>query len=99
MVAEFRENLLLAAAEADDSLTDLVLAGKEPGPEALWTALRLATLAGTMHPCFAGSALHNQGVQPLLDGVVRLLPSPLDRPPLVAVRPDGEEETVAVGDD
>ncbi len=98
-VAEFRENLLLAAAEADDSLTDLVLAGKEPGSEALWTALRLAALAGSMHPCFAGSALHNQGVQPLLDGVLRLLPSPLDRPPLVAARPDGEEETVGVGDD
>lgn len=98
-VAEFRENLLLAAAEADDSLTDLVLAGKEPSPGALWTALRLAALTGSMHPCFAGSALRNQGVQPLLDGVVRLLPSPLDRPPLVAARPDGEEEAVAVGDD
>jgi elongation factor G len=98
-VAEFRENLLLAAAEADDSLTDLVLADKEPSAEALWRALRRATLAGTMQPCFTGSALRNQGVQPLLDGVVRLLPSPLDRPPLIAVRPDGGAETIAVGDD
>jgi len=98
-VADFRENLLLAAAEADESLTDMILADKEPGSEALWTALRLATLAGTMHPCFAGSALRNLGVQPLLDGVVRLLPSPLDRPPLVAVHPDSKEETVTVGND
>ena len=45
-------------------------------PAALWAALRQATLGGRVCPCFGGSALRNQGVQPLLDAVVRLLPAP-----------------------
>lgn len=92
----WRENLLLAAAEMDDALAEQVLAEEEPEPEAIWAALRQATLAGKVGPCFAGSALRNQGVQPLLDGVVRLLPAPTERPPSLAHRPDGGEEWVAM---
>lgn len=98
-VMEFRESLLLSVAETDESLTDQILAGKDPEPETIWTALRRATLAGRVHPCFAGAALRNQGVQPLLDGVVRLLPAPLDRPPALAVCPDGSKETVEIESD
>ena len=92
----YRETLLLAAAEMDDVLAERVLAEEEPEPEAVWAALRQATLAGKVCPCFAGSALRNQGVQPLLDGVVRLLPAPTERPPSLAHRPDGGEEWVAM---
>ncbi len=95
-VSHYHENLLYAVAEADEELEDLVLCGETPQPEAVWRALRFATLSGRAHPCFAGSALHNQGVQPLLDAVVRLLPSPLDRPPSLAQRADGTPENVAV---
>ncbi len=95
-VRPWRESLWLAAAELDEALAEQVLAEQEPAPEALWTALRRATLAGRVCPCFAGSALRNYGVQPLLDGVVRLLPSPLERPPSLAQRPDGTEEAVAM---
>ncbi len=95
-VRPWRESLLLAAAEMDDALAEQVLAEEEPEPEAVWTALRQATLAGKSCPCFAGSALRNQGVQPLLDGVVRLLPSPTERPPSLAHRPDGGEEWVSM---
>jgi elongation factor G len=94
--ADLREHLLLAAAEADEDLADRVLAGEDPAPAELWAALRQATLAGTLVPCFGGSALRNQGVQPLLDGVVELLPAPLDRPPSLALRPDGTTEEVAM---
>jgi translation elongation factor EF-G len=59
---------LLAAAEMDDALAEQVLAEQEPDPDAVWAALRQATLAGKVCPCFAGSALRNRGVQPLLDG-------------------------------
>jgi len=95
----YRESLLLAAAEADDGLADRVLAGEDLDPRAVWGALRRGTLAGLFFPCFGGSALRNQGVQPLLDGVVELLPAPLDRPPALAHRPDGTEEQVAIGPD
>ena len=96
-MAPYRENLLLAAGEADDALADRVLAGEDLQPKVVWTALRRGTLAGLFFPCFGGSALRNQGVQPLLDGVVHLLPAPFDRPPAIARRPDGSEEQVAIG--
>lgn len=92
----YREHLLLTAAEADEQLAETVLEGEDPDAEALWGALRKATLSGRVHPCFAGSALRNYGVQPLLDGIVRLLPAPLDRPPSLALRADGEQESVAM---
>ncbi|MBP6582704.1 MAG: GTP-binding protein, partial [Chromatiaceae bacterium] len=94
--ADEREALLMACAEQDEDLADRVLSGEDPEPEELWTALRQGTLAGTHFPCFGGSALRNLGVQPLLDGVIKLLPAPLDRPPSLALRPDGGEEAVAL---
>ncbi len=93
-----REALLLAAAEYDEALADLVLAGEDPDPEALRAALRTGTLAGRLCPCFGGTALRNIGVQPVLDGVIDFLPAPLDRPPAQAIRPDGGHEEVALGD-
>jgi elongation factor G len=98
-MTSYRENLLLAAAEADEILTEIVLEGEEPEREALWAALRTATLSGSIHPCFGGSALRNYGVQPLLEGVVRLLPAPLDRPPSLALRADGTQELVSMDSD
>jgi elongation factor G len=93
-----REALLLAAAEVDDSLAELVLAGEEPEPGLLRAALRQGTLSGRLCPCYGGSALRNLGVQPLLDGVIDFLPAPLDRPPAEAIRPDGTTEAVVLGD-
>ncbi|HRX70053.1 MAG: GTP-binding protein [Gammaproteobacteria bacterium] len=95
----WRESLLLAAAEMDEALAELVLTEQEPEPEAVWGALRLATLAGKAFPCFAGSALRNQGVQPVMDSVLRLLPTPTERPPSLAHRPDGGEEWIAMTTD
>ena len=92
----WRESLLLAAAEMDEALAEQVLTEQEPDPAVVWAALRQATLAGRVCPCFAGSALRNQGVQPLLDGVVRLLPAPPERPSSLAHRADGGEEWVAM---
>ena len=93
-MAGYREAMLLAAAEIDDNLADRVLGGEDPEPAELWAALRQGTLAGSFFCCFGGSALRNQGVQPLLDAVVNLLPAPLDRPPSSALRPDGSIELV-----
>jgi len=95
-LAPYRETLLLAAAEADEALEEQVLMEEEPEPEQIWQALRQATLAGHIQPCCGGSALRNFGVQPLLDAMVRLLPSPLERPPSQAHDLDGGTAEVAM---
>lgn len=92
----WRENLLLTLAEHDATLADMVLAEQEPEPELLWRVLRQATLAGKVYPAFAGSALRDQGIQPVMDGIVRLLPAPTERPPSMAHTLDGTLEPVAM---
>ncbi len=91
-----RESLLLTVAEMDDVLAEQVLSEQEPTAAAVWAALRQATLHGKAYPCFSGSALRNQGVQPLMDAVVKLLPAPTERPPAIAQRLDGGEEPIVM---
>jgi len=98
-VSHFRDALLLGVAEVDEPLADKVLNDEEPAAEDIWAALRKGCLNGQLFPCFSGSALHNIGVQPLLDGIVRLLPSPLERPPAIAFDNKGAEELVEMVDD
>ncbi len=98
-MAEEREVMLLALADYDDTLMELVL-GDEPVPEDLvWSVLRKVTADGTLRPAFGGSALRNWGVQPLLDAVPKLMPAPLDRPPSQGILPDGTEVEVAMEPD
>jgi elongation factor G len=90
----YRDSMLLELADRDDEIADLVLA-EEPVPQDLiWAALSRATVAGEIRPAFAGSALRNWGVQPMLDAVLRILPSPLDSPPSHGTTPDGESHEV-----
>jgi len=91
---DVRETLYLAVAELDEAIEEAVLMEEEPDADALWAALREATLTGKVHPCFGGTALKNQGVQPLLDGVIKLLPAPLDRPASIGTDLKGEEVLV-----
>jgi elongation factor G len=98
-IADLRESLYLAAAEVDEGLADEVLAGAEPAPAALRAAVRRGTLTGRFCPCYGGTALRNQGVQPLLDGVVDFLPAPLDRPSALATDPDGTPVEISMGVD
>jgi elongation factor G len=90
---EYREKLLEAVADQDEELMMLYLEGEEIDPDTLRAAIRKATLGIQMTPVFCGSAFKNKGVQPLLDGVIDYLPSPLDRPPVVGVTQDGEKVT------
>ncbi len=94
---DLRESLYLAAAEYDESIEEAVLMEEEPDADALWAALRKACLSGNVQPCMGGTALKNQGVQPLLDAVIKLLPAPLDRPPSEATNLETQEpELVAM---
>ncbi len=95
-MADYRENLLLAAAEQDETLEELVLEELTPEPEQIWAALRKGALAGRIQPTFGGSALRNFGVQPVMDAVIKLLPSPTERPPSQALLADGAEGEVAM---
>ena len=88
---EYREQLLEAIADQDDELMVMYLEGEEIEPDQIREAIRKATLQIKMTPVFCGSAFKNKGVQPLLDGVIDYLPSPLDVPPVVGITPNGEE--------
>jgi elongation factor G len=96
---EYRERLMDAVADQDEDLMMLYLEGEEIDPDQIRTAIRKATLDIRMTPVFCGSAFKNKGVQPLLDGVVDYLPSPLDRPPVVGMTPDGEEVQLEADED
>jgi elongation factor G len=78
-IADSRQELLEALAMYSDSLMELLLAEEEV-PEALIHEVVQAAVQGEQFtPVFIGTAYRNKGVQPLLDGIVRYLPSPLDR--------------------
>ena len=76
--AEWREKFLETLAEADDAVMEKYLEGEELSVEELEAAIRRATLADKLNPVLCGTAFKNKGVQPLLDAVVKYLPSPLD---------------------
>ncbi|HUP65610.1 MAG TPA: elongation factor G [Thermoanaerobaculia bacterium] len=87
----YREKMIEAAAEQNDELLEKYLAGEAIEEAALKSALRGATISGSITPVLCGSAFKNKGVQPLLDAVVDYLPSPLDIPPMTGHLPDSEE--------
>jgi elongation factor G len=93
--AETRRTFMVEKiVESDDYLTEKYLMGEEINNDELLAALRVATIAGKVHPVLCGSALKNKGVQLMLDKVVELLPSPLDIPAVRGVHPKTEEELV-----
>ncbi|HEY7332949.1 MAG TPA: elongation factor G [Candidatus Limnocylindria bacterium] len=98
--ATHREKLVEALADLDDDLAHKYLEGEEIGADELRRALRAGTLAYQIVPVLCGSALKNKGVQPMLDGVIDYLPSPLDVPPVTGRDPrSGDELTRATDPD
>jgi elongation factor G len=92
LVEAFREHLVVSLADINPDLEEKFFAGEEPTPEEMWETIREATIACDLVPVLCGSALVNTGIQPLLDAIVRCLPSPIDVPPVVGVNPNTEEE-------
>lgn len=82
-----RERMVEQIAETDDDLTVQYLEGEKITPQDLKAALRRAVISGKATAVFCGSSLRNKGVQPLLDGIVEYLPSPLDIPPVRGTHP------------
>jgi elongation factor G len=94
-----RERVIEAAADSDEDLMAAYLEGERICGEALRKALRQATLKLSIVPVLCGSAFKNKGVQPLLDGVVDFLPSPLDVPPVEGENPKKGTIEVRKADD
>lgn len=87
-----RHDMIEKIAELDDELTMKYLEGEEITVDEMRAALRKGTIAGKCNPVFCGSSLKNKGVQPVLDAVVDLLPSPLDIPAVKGTDPRTEAE-------
>lgn len=87
-VAELmRGELLDALSDVDEELMEAHMEEQEVTQEMLIRALRAGTIGGLFNPVLCGSSLDYIGVQPVLDAVTELLPSPLDCPPVVGVDP------------
>jgi elongation factor G len=83
-----RQKLLEAVAEADDELMERYLGDQPISVKQIYAALRKRTLAVQITPVLCGASLRNIGVQPLLDAIADLLPSPLDVPPIQGWHPE-----------
>jgi elongation factor G len=89
---EARTHLIEACADYDDELMEMYLEEQEIPHDRIAKSLHRATLDLKVTPVLAGSAFKNKGVQPLLDAIVELLPSPLEVPPMKAVVTDNKGE-------
>jgi len=92
--AEYREKLIDAIVEQDDAVLEAYFEGTMPDEESIKALIRKGTIAMDFVPMMCGTAFKNKGVQPLLDAVVRYLPSPLDIPDVQGVKVDDAETTM-----
>ena len=96
---KYREEMIEAAAEANEELMDKYLNDGDLSSEDIHTGLRIRTLQNEIVPALCGSAFKNKGVQAMLDGVIRYLPSPLDIPAIKGIDDNEEEITKEASDD
>ena len=99
LAVEKRAALVESVADFDEDLMMKVLEGEEPTNEELISAIRKATIAVEFFPVLCGTAFKNKGVKPLLDNVIRYLPSPVDVPAIKGIVPGTEEEVERQADD
>ncbi len=97
-VEKYRNQLIEKISETDDKLIEKYLNGKEPTVEELKAALRKAVVGYKLVPVYCGSSLRNKGVQPLLDGVVEYLPSPIDIPTISGYNPKSQAQELRQSD-
>lgn len=90
---EYREKLLEAVAEYDETLIEKFFEDPSSITEIeILTALRKAVIDMKIVPMVCGSSFKNKGVQTMLDYVMELLPSPLDKDVIIGTNPDTEAE-------
>jgi elongation factor G len=79
-VTEARQNMLESLAMYSDEMMELLLGEEEVPTELIYSVTHDAVQQQEMTPVLLGTAFRNKGVQPLLDAVIRYLPSPLEMP-------------------
>jgi elongation factor G len=94
-----RSFMVEAAAEATEEMMEKYLEEGDLSEEEIIEGLRLRTLKSEIIPVYCGTAFKNKGVQAMLDAVVNLLPSPIDRPPVEGVNEDEQPDTRPAKDD
>ncbi len=97
--AEWREKMIEAISDFDESIMERFLEGQEISENDIRAAIRTGVLANKFVPCISGSSFKNKGVQFMVDCVVDYLPSPLDAGAVGGVNPRTEEEMVRNPDD
>jgi elongation factor G len=99
LAKEHREKLIEVISEFDEDLMMKYLEGEELTNDEIVKGIRTATLKVEITPVFCGSSYKNKGVQPLLDGIIDYLPSPLDIESIKGISLDTEEEEARHADD
>jgi elongation factor G len=84
----YREKMIEAAAEFDDEVMEAYLSEEPIDSHKVLEAIRKATVSLELVPVLCGSALRNKGIQPLLDAIIDLLPSPVDIPAIQGTDPE-----------
>jgi elongation factor G len=88
---ELREQMVEAAAEANEELMEKYLEEGDLSEDEIKKGLRIRTLANEIVPCLCGSAFKNKGVQAMLDAVIEYMPAPTDVTAIKGVLDDAAE--------
>ncbi len=91
---EYREKMIEALADVDETIMEKFLGGEEVSADEIKSAIRRGTVEMKLTPVLCGSAFKNKGVQHLLDAIVDYLPSPYDVPPITGINPNDNVELV-----
>ena len=97
-VKKWREKLIEKICEGSDELLEKYLEAKPLNVDELKEEMRKQVIAYRLVLVFAGAALRNKGIQPLLDGIIDFLPSPLDIPPTKGYNPETSQEETRSSD-
>jgi len=96
---QYRQMMIEGIADYNEEVMHNFLEGKDSSEQQIMKAIRAGTLASKIVPVLCGSSFKNKGVQPLLDAVCDYLPSPLEKPALVGINPDTNEEETRAPDE
>ena len=96
---EYREQMVEAAAEANEELMEKYLEEGELTPEEIKTGIRIRTLANEVVPALCGSAFKNKGVQAMLDAVIEYLPAPTEVKAIEGALDDDSSDTRPADDE